>query len=217
MAKMFGDSASNIIKPKSEAESSFSENLQKLNEISNQDKLYLQFTNDNAKDFSDSTNDFMVSVGAIDTDVYAAQAYKAPKNGAEPSFGETLSAFNTNQRKLENVIGNQDLVQFANSDPAAYSDEQNDFMIKTLGGHDYAGSRDASQYGFGEALDKLNSIEENGYVQMVDPAILGQVNKNSEAISSQLIEDLEHKGKVDPMDNEKATFSELLGQFNSAN
>jgi hypothetical protein len=28
---------------------------------------------------------------------------------------------------------------------------------------------------------------------------------------------LEHKGKVDPNDNEKATFSELLGQFNSGN
>jgi hypothetical protein len=57
-------------------------------------------------------------------------------------------------------------------------------MIKTLGGKFDAGTKEPSQYAFGEALDKLQSIEENGYVQMVDPAILGQVNKNSEAISN---------------------------------
>jgi hypothetical protein len=57
-------------------------------------------------------------------------------------------------------------------------------MIKTLGGKFDAGTKEPSQYAFGEALDKLQSIEENGYVQMVDPAILGQVNKNSEAIST---------------------------------
>jgi hypothetical protein len=65
----------------------------------------------------------MINMGAIDTDVYATQAYKAPTSGSEPTFAETMRAFTTNQRKLENVIGNQDLVQFANSDPSAYSDE----------------------------------------------------------------------------------------------
>lgn len=46
-------------------------------------------------------------------------------------------------------------------------------MIKMLGAKDDAGPKEPENYRFGEAIEKLNSIEENGYVQMVDPAILG--------------------------------------------
>lgn len=129
---MFGDAAKNAIKPKTLNEASFSENLNSLNEITNQDKLFaaiaddnmVQFANDNPREFSDSTNDFMISMNAIDTDVYANEAIKAPKNGEAASFTENLRAFNTNQEKLDSIgMGNQALVQFANHDPQTYSDE----------------------------------------------------------------------------------------------
>lgn len=90
-------------------------------------------------------------------------------------------------------------------------------MIKTLGHEFTAGPKDPQEYKFGEAIDKLNQIDRNEYVQMVDPEILGQVTKNSEAITSEVIEDMQHKGKLQPVDDKKASFSDLLGQFDAEN